>query len=234
MVEVETKEKKLEAKTVKDSLSLNASSDKQKVVADTSKDAFREKVVDKSERRSNSGRGRRTKNVRKRSRRRERPRSEFEHQVIDIRRVARVMAGGRRFSFSVTVVAGDRKGRVGVGVGKAGDTATAIDKSLRDAKKNIKKLNLTDTMSIAHKIQAKYSSAVIQIFPAPGKGGITAGGAVRNVLELAGVREVGAKIISRSKNKLNNARAAICALEQLPKSETQNTKTKDESARKKI
>jgi len=176
----------------------------------------KEKTTGKPISRGVAGRmGRRAKNMRKRSRRRERPRSEFEHRVIGIRRVARVMAGGRRFSFSVTVIAGDRKGRVGVGIGKAGDTATAIDKALRNAKHNMIRLNLTDAMSIPHEVEAKYTSAVVKIFPAPGKGGITAGGAVRSVLELAGVREVGAKILSRSKNKLNNARAAVRALDQL-------------------
>lgn len=159
--------------------------------------------------------GRQTKNKRNRSRRKGRPRSEFEHRVIDIRRVARVMAGGRRFSFSATVVAGDRKGRVGVGVGKANDTALAIDKALRDAKSSMLRLNLTKEMSLPHEVHAKYASATVTIFPSPGKGGITAGGAVRSVLELAGVRDVGAKILSRSKNKINNARAAIHALKKL-------------------
>jgi len=158
---------------------------------------------------------RRTKNTRKGKRRRERPRSEFEHRVIDVRRVARVMAGGRRFSFSVVVIAGDRKGRVGVGIGKAGDTASAIDKALRRAKKDMVTLRLTKEYSIPHEVRAKYSSALVHLFPSPGKGGVTAGGAVRNVLEIAGVKSVGGKILSRSKNKLNNTRATLLALKKL-------------------
>jgi len=159
--------------------------------------------------------GKRARNTRKSKRRRERVRPEFEHRVIDVRRVARVMAGGRRFSFSVVVAAGDRKGRVGVGIGKASDTASAIDKALRSAKGHMLTLKLTSDYSIPHEVEAKYASATVRVFPARGKGGITAGGAVRSVLELAGVRGVGAKILSRSKNKLNNAQATIVALKQL-------------------
>lgn len=154
------------------------------------------------------------KNVRKPTRR-QRVKPEFDHKVIDIRRVTRVVAGGRRFSFSVALIAGNRKGRVGVGVGKASDTALAIEKATRDAKKNMVDLNLTKDMSVPHEVKAKYNSAVVKIFPAPGKGGITAGSAVRNVLELAGAKGVGGKILSRSKNKLNNARATMKALREL-------------------
>ena len=148
----------------------------------------------------------------RRRRRRGRTKSEFDHRVIDIRRVTRVVAGGRRFSFSVVVVAGDRKGKVGVGIGKASDTALAIEKALRDAKKKMITLNLTDAKSLPHEVEAKYGSARVKIFPSPRKGGATAGGAVRNILELGGIKDIGAKILSRSKNKLNNAQAAIKAI----------------------
>ena len=152
----------------------------------------------------------------RRPRRRKRVRSELQHRVIDIRRVTRVMAGGRRFSFSVVLVAGTRKGAVGVGVGKAGDTQLAIEKALRDAQKNMIYIQRTDNDSIVHDVSAKYSSARVQIFPTRGSLGITAGGAVRTVLEFAGVKGVSAKIVSRTKNKINNARAAIAALKKLP------------------
>lgn len=157
--------------------------------------------------------GPRRKNVRrnKRDGRRERVRPEFDHRVIDIRRVARVVAGGRRFSFSVTLVAGDRNGRVGVGVAKAGDTAAAIDKAMRSAKKNMIVVARTHTNSIAHETEAKYASAIIHVFPAPARG-LVAGGAARSVLELGGIHDVGAKMLSRSKNNINNARATIKAL----------------------
>ncbi len=143
--------------------------------------------------------------------RRERPKPEFDQKIVSIRRVTRVVRGGRRFSFSVGLVAGDKKGSVGVGIGKATDTALAIEKAVRHAKKNMITIKLTKKGSIAHDMQAKFSSSEVKLMTAPGKG-IIAGSAARTVLELAGVREVGAKFISRSKNKVNNARATIKAL----------------------
>jgi small subunit ribosomal protein S5 len=143
-----------------------------------------------------------------------RVKSEFDQKIISIRRVTRVVTGGRRFSFSVGIVVGDRKGRVGVGQGKAGDTPIAIDKAVRDAKKNMVKINLTKNSSIPHEVDAKYSSSRVLIMKAPGKG-ILAGSSVRTVLEFAGIKEVSAKIFSRSKNKINNAKAAIKALGKL-------------------
>jgi len=134
--------------------------------------------------------------------------------MIDIRRVTRVAAGGRRFTFSVAVVSGDHKGRVGVGLGKAIDTTLAIDKATRDAKKHMFKIALTPSMSIPHSVYAKYSSARVEMMPVKGRG-LVAGSAVRNVLVLAGVKDVVAKLRSPSKNKLNIARAAVQALQQL-------------------
>jgi small subunit ribosomal protein S5 len=111
-------------------------------------------------------------------------------------------------------VIGDRRGRVGVGLGKAGDTPVAIDKAVRDAKKNMVKITMTKSGSIPHEVSAKYSSSRVVIMRAPGKG-ILAGSSVRTVLEFAGIKEVSAKIFSRSKNKINNAKAAVKALGQL-------------------
>lgn len=138
-------------------------------------------------------------------------RSEFAQKLINIRRVARVMAGGRRFNFSVAIVLGDKKGRVGVGLGKAADTALAIEKASRDAKRKMITVPLTKSKSIPHDIMAKHSASVIEIRPSPGRG-LVAGSSVRTVLEYAGVTDVTAKLMSRSKNPLNNARAAIQAL----------------------
>jgi len=109
---------------------------------------------------------------------------------------------------------GDRKGTVGVGTGKAGDTSLAIEKATRNAKKNAVKIFLTKASSIPHEVEAKYASAIARIMPAPGRG-IVAGSAVRIVLNLAGITDVGAKIFSGSKNKLNIARAAVEALKQM-------------------
>lgn len=156
----------------------------------------------------------RRKNDRRPSRRPERARQEFDSKTISVRRVTRVVAGGRRFSFSISMVIGDKKGRVGVGIGKAADTPIAVEKAMQNAKKNMVAVPLTAKNSIAHQVEAKYSSARISIMPAPGKG-VIAGSAVRVVLELAGIREVSSKILSRSKNKLNIARATIKALGKL-------------------
>jgi len=147
-------------------------------------------------------------------RRQERPRQEFEQKIVSIRRVTRVMAGGRRFSFSVSIVIGDKKGRVGVGVGKAGDTQLAIEKSIRNARKNMITVPMNSDGHIPHDVHVKYASSEVMIMPAPGRG-LVAGSSVRTVLEHAGVKDVTAKIFSRSKNKLNNAKAAVEALKQL-------------------
>ncbi|MEK7148398.1 MAG: 30S ribosomal protein S5 [Patescibacteria group bacterium] len=144
----------------------------------------------------------------------ERIKPEFDNKLIQIRRVTRVIAGGRRFSFSVALVAGNRKGSVGVGIGKAADTAAAIEKATKNAKKNMIKVRLDSGMMIPHAVSAKESSAMVMIMPAKGRG-MVAGSSVRNVLELAGIKNVRAKILSGSKNKLNNARAAVKALSQL-------------------
>ncbi len=144
----------------------------------------------------------------------ERAKPEFDQKMLAVRRVTRVVAGGRRFAFSVAVVAGDRKGSVGVGIGKAGDTSLAIDKAMRNAKKNMIKVKTTKDMSISHEVKAKYSSGKVIIMPTPGRG-VVAGSAVRYVLELAGLKNIGAKVLSPSKNKLNIAQAAIKALKKL-------------------
>lgn len=146
----------------------------------------------------------------------DRPRSEFAQKLIGIRRVARVMAGGRRFNFSVAIVIGDKKGRVGVGLGKAADTQLAIEKATRAAKRAMITLNLTKNRSIRHNVEAKYCASVVEIRPSPGRG-LVAGSSVRTVLELAGVSDVTTKLLSRSKNSVNNARAAIEALKSVAK-----------------
>ena len=148
------------------------------------------------------------------SKRRDDRRPEFDQKIIGIRRVTRVMAGGRRFSFSVAMVIGDKKGRVGIGVGKAGDTALAIQKAVNAAKKAMVTVNRTKDNSIAHNVEAKYTASVVEIRPARGRG-LVAGAAMRTVLELAGITDITAKIMTRSKNKINIARATIDALTKL-------------------
>jgi len=147
---------------------------------------------------------------------RERVKPEFDSKIIDIRRVTRVTSGGRRMNFSVAVVAGDRKGRVGVGLAKSIDTAGAVEKATREAKKNLIRVPLTPQMTIPHAVEAKYASARIMLFPARGRG-VVAGSSARAVIELAGIKDVCAKFMSGSKNRLNNARATVAALEKLIK-----------------
>ena len=173
--------------------------------------------VDSTQRQGNQGSEprRRNRNARRRgSRHNNRVRPEFDQKIISIRRVTRVVRGGRRFSFSVALVAGDKNGSVGVGLGKAGDTALAIEKALRHAKKNMITVRRSKTGSIEHDTQAKFASSQVLLMPAPGKG-VVAGSSVRTVLELAGLKAIGAKLFTRSKNKINNARATVKALSSL-------------------
>lgn len=144
----------------------------------------------------------------------ERPRSEFDQQVLMTRRVTRVTAGGKRFNISIVLAIGNHRGQVGVGTGKGLDTSLALEKALREAKRHLITVPVTKTMSISHRVDAKYGSALITIMPAPRRGNI-AGSALRNILWLAGLRDINAKILSGSKNKLNIARAAIEALKKL-------------------
>ena len=143
-----------------------------------------------------------------------RPKPEFDQKILDIRRVTRVVAGGRRFSFSVALVAGDKKGSVGLGLGKAGDTSLAINKALRNAKKNMIKLRLNKNMSIPHELSAKFSSCQVILRPNKGRG-LVAGSVLRDIIKLAGMRDITGKILSSSKNKLNNAKAVMQALSKI-------------------
>ena len=162
---------------------------------------------------SRGGAGARSGGNRSSSRRPER-KSEYDQRMINIRRVARVVAGGRRFSFSVAIIIGNKKGKVGVGLGKAGDTTLAIDKAVRNAKKNMITVSLTKNSSIPYETSAKYCASVVSLMPARGRG-LVAGSSVRPVLELAGITDIVAKLHSGSKNGLNNARSAIEALKKL-------------------
>src|SRR3989338_2095420 len=143
-----------------------------------------------------------------------RAKPEFDQKILNIRRVTRVVAVGRRFSFSVALVAGDKKGSVGLGLGKAGDTALAINKAVRNAKKNMIRLKLTKTMSIPHELSAKFSSSRVVLLPNKGRG-LVAGSVIRDIIKLSGMKDITGKIISNSKNKLNNAKAVMTALSQI-------------------
>lgn len=144
----------------------------------------------------------------------DRPKPEFDQKMLSIRRVTRVVSGGRRMSFAVSLVIGDKKGSVGLGTGKSNDTSLAINKAVRNARKNMIKIKTTKNMSIPYDVSAKFGSARVMIMPNRGKG-LVSGSATRDILNLAGLKDVTSKITSGSKNKLNNARATMLALSQV-------------------
>lgn len=144
-----------------------------------------------------------------------REKSEFDQKVLDVRRTTRVVAGGRRFTFRATVAVGDRKGRVGVGVGKGADVASAVAKAVYGAKKYLILVPITKACSIPHEVIGKASAARVLLKPAKEGRGLVVGGPVRAIAELAGIRNLTAKILGRTPNKLNNARATIEALKKL-------------------
>ncbi len=138
---------------------------------------------------------------------------EFEEKVIAIDRVARVVKGGRRFRFRATVVIGDGKGRVGVGVGKGSEVMTSIAKAVSRAKAQMITVPMRDH-TIPHEIEVRFGGAQVLLKPASAGTGVIAGGAVRNVVEAAGIRDLLSKSLGSS-NKVNNAYATIAALSQL-------------------
>jgi len=154
--------------------------------------------------------------MRKFHRRREKP--EFEQKLIDVARVVRIVAGGRRFRFRVTVVIGNRKGKVGVGIGKAGDVTSAVTKAVSVAKKNLITVPITDG-TIPHEVTMKFGGAQVFLKPAPVGAGIIAGGAVRAVVEFAGIKNIFSKIHGSS-NKPNNVQATLKALKSLRTAES--------------
>ncbi len=138
---------------------------------------------------------------------------EFDEEVIQIDRVTRVVKGGRRLRFRATVVIGNKKGKVGVGIGKSTEVQGAIQKAISKAKKTLITVPMVG-QTIPHKIKVKFKSAKLMLMPACPGTGIIAGGPLRKIIELAGVRDVMAKALG-CKNRLSNSKAAIMALSQL-------------------
>jgi small subunit ribosomal protein S5 len=162
---------------------------------------------------------------RKNQRHRKREPKEFEEEVISVDRVTRVVKGGRRLRFRATVVIGDKKGRVGYGIGKSTEVQLAIQKAVSKAKKGLIRVPIYNG-SIPHTIQTKFKAAIVFLKPAGAGTGIIAGGAVRKMLDLAGVKNVLSKSIGSS-NKLNTTKATFQALSQLrerPELETDHVK----------
>ena len=149
---------------------------------------------------------------RKNSRRIQEPK--LVERLIKISRVSKVTKGGKKLSFRAIVVVGDENGQVGVGVAKADDVVNAFKKAKSDGRKNLIKLPITKSLSIPHNVEGTFGACNVIMRPSVEGSGVIAGGAVRIVLEVAGVKNVIAKQLG-SNNLLNNARAAVCALDNL-------------------
>lgn len=141
-------------------------------------------------------------------------RDEFESKLLDLARVTRVAAGGRRFRFRATVVVGNKKGQVGVGVTKGLDVAQAVEKATRMAKKNLVTVPIFNE-TIPHEVIAKFGAAQILLRPQRKGRGLVAGGVVRIICNLTGIKNISSKVLGRTSNKINNARATINAFKKL-------------------
>lgn len=164
--------------------------------------------------RRNSLRNKRTDNTRRRgakNNKRKEEEQELESRVIEVRRVTRVVKGGKRMRFSALVVVGDRDGKVGIGLKKGLDYQDSVNKATKKAKNNLLTINIDDQGSIAYPSTTKHKACVVYLKPAKSGTGVIAGGFLRPVLELAGIRNVYSKII-RSRNKIPGTQAAFEAL----------------------
>lgn len=148
----------------------------------------------------------------RRDRRPEEPK-EFDQHILALDRVTRVTKGGKRMRFRATVVIGDHKGRVGYGVAKAADVSAAVNKAVTQAKKRLITVPLVNE-TIPHQVENKFGASKVLMKPAPKGTGVKAGGAMRVVMELAGVPNIVGKLLG-GKNKINNTKATVGALQQL-------------------
>ena len=144
----------------------------------------------------------------------EKPREEFESKLLDLARTSHTRAGGRRIGFRAVMVTGNKEGKVGVGVAKGRDVAQAVEKATRLAKKNLIEFPIISN-TIPHEVSAKFGPAKVILKPQRRGRGLVAGGTVRVICTLAGIKNVSSKILGRTGNKLNNARATIEALKKL-------------------
>lgn len=138
---------------------------------------------------------------------------EFEQKIIDLARVTRVMAGGKRMRFRACVVIGNKRGQIGFAIAKGADVTLAVNKAVTKAKKDLITI-ITKKDTIPHEVRVKYKAAQILLKPAPVGTGIKAGGAVREVLAISGIPNIVAKILG-SNNKINNVKATFVALQKL-------------------
>lgn len=141
---------------------------------------------------------------------------DIESKLLDLARVTKVTGGGKNLKFRAVIIAGDKKGKVGIGVAKGLDVSQAVDKATRLAKKNMKEIPIING-TIPYEVEAKLGPSVILLKPQKKGRGLVAGGTVRIVCSLAGIQDISSKILSRTTNKLNNAKATMKALEKLKK-----------------
>ncbi|MEK7084178.1 MAG: 30S ribosomal protein S5 [Patescibacteria group bacterium] len=141
-----------------------------------------------------------------------REKSEFDQQVIDLSRVTRVTKGGKHLSFRACVLIGDRHGRIGFGLDKGKDVQMAVEKAVNQAKKHLIRVPIIRG-TIPHRVEAKFKSGRVMIKPAPPGSGIIAGSSLRSVLEMAGIQNASAKMISKTHNRVVNLKATFEALQ---------------------
>ena len=146
--------------------------------------------------------------------RRPEKKDDFDSKLLDLARVSRMTAGGRRFRYRAAIIVGDKKGKVGLGVAKGLDVAQSIDKATEAAKKDLITVPIANE-TIPHLVEAKFSAARIMLKPQAGGRGLVAGGTVRIICTLAGIKNVSSKVLGRTGNKINNAKATLAALKKL-------------------
>lgn len=183
---------------------MNEENVKNEVVAEENTTNEKQPEKTKFERRNNNNR-------RPRRNTNSKPKTDLEDKVIDINRVTKVVKGGRKMRFSATVVVGNRKGKVGIGTGKANEMPDAVKKATQAASKNLINVELIDNRTISHEIVMKAGAVKVMLKPAKEGTGVKAGGPVRDVLELAGVKDVLSKSLGSS-TKINMAQATLNAL----------------------
>lgn len=157
----------------------------------------------------------------------DRPKDDMEQRILEIARVTRVMAGGKRMNFRACVAIGDKKGNVGVGLGKGADVTMAVNKAVNRARKNMVNVPMIKE-TIPHEVNLKMGAARLMLKPAKKGRGVISGGVTRIILELAGIKNITSKALG-SKNKINNARCAIEALRSLHRAEIKEETKKDET-----
>jgi len=135
---------------------------------------------------------------------------ELERRLVSVRRVVKVVKGGRTLNFSATMVVGDKKGRVGIGSGKASQTSVAVEKAFQSAKKNMQYVNIVGS-TIPHEVEGKFATSTILLLPAKEGTGVIAGGAVRAVIDLAGIKDIVTKSYG-GRNKINTVKATLNGL----------------------